>query len=352
MKKLLALLLSLTLVFSLAGCGDKAEEPAEEPADATQEEPKNDQEDDQEDLENIDIVLDWYPNAVHAFLFEAEKNGYFKDAGLKVNLIYPSNPTDPLTMAAAGKADFGLYYQEDIILAKANENVPVKVLGAVVQEPLDVICSLKDKNIKTAADLAGKTIGYTGVEFAETAVQEVLASAGLTMDDTKMVEVGFDLMSAMTTGNVDATFGCFINHEIPALAEEGFDTNVILTTDNGVPNYCALMLVTGEENLKNRKDVYAKFLDACRKGFEDVKADTEGALKLMMESQDAANFPLTESVERKSFETLLPMMEHEDAPFLTQKVEDWQNNIDWLKRTGMIKNTFAPEDIMVDLDAQ
>ena len=34
--------------------------------------------------------------------------------------------------------------------------------------------------------------------------------------------MGFDLMSAMTTGNVDATYGCFLNHEIPAPEEQGF----------------------------------------------------------------------------------------------------------------------------------
>ena len=99
------------------------------------------------------MVLDWYPNAVHAFLYEAEEKGYFAEEGLQVNILFPSNASDPLTMTAAGRADIGFYYQEDTIIAKANEDVPVKVLGAVVQQPISIVCALAEKNIKTPEDL-------------------------------------------------------------------------------------------------------------------------------------------------------------------------------------------------------
>ena len=74
-------------------------------------------------------------------------------------------------------------------------------------------------------------------------------------------------MSAMTTGNVDATFGCFINHEVPALEEEGFAVDYMEVMDYGVPNYYALMLVTGEDQLEANRDKYTRFLRACQKGF-------------------------------------------------------------------------------------
>ncbi len=340
MKQKLAALCSAVLVggLLLTGCTGPKENPST-PGSSVPEGEK----------ETIDVVLDWYPNAVHSFLYMAEEKGYFADAGLNVNLHYPANPTDPLTMTAAGKADFGFYYQEDIIMAKANEKVPVKVVGSVVKQPLEVICSLADQNIKTPADLKGKTIGYTGVQLAEASISEILSGAGLTMDDVEMVEVGFDLMSAMTTGNVNATFGCFINHEIPALRQQGFETNVILPTDHGVPSYSALMLVTGEKQLEERKEAYTRFLEACQKGFADVKADPEAALQLLLEKQDAENFPLTESVERESFQVLLPMMERDDLPFLAQTEAMWQENLDWLQKVGMIETPFAPTEIMVDL---
>ena len=164
-----------------------------------------------------------------------------------------------------------------------------------------------------------------------------------------MIDVGFDLMSSMTTGNVDATFGCFVNHEIPALEEQGFEMDYMELPDYGVPNYYALMLVTGEKQLEQNRDKYTRFLRACEKGFQDMKNDPEGSLKLMMENQNAENFPLTESVERKSFDVLLPIMEKEGAPFLSQDAAVWQENIEWLYETGMIETTFDPAEVMVDL---
>lgn len=337
MKKLLVLLLTLTLL--LTGCGAQNGTPANEDAPEKPE---------KEDLETIDVVLDWYPNAVHSFLYLAKEHGYFADEGLDINIIYPSNTSDPLTMPAAGKADIGFYYQEDTIIAKANENVPVKVLGTVVQEPITIICSTADKGIQTAADLVGKTVGYSGGRFAEVAMNTVLSSAGASLDDIEFIDVGFDLMSAMTTGNVDATYGCFINHEIPAMEEGGFDMNVIKVTDYGVPNYYNIILVTGEKQLEERGDAYARFLRACEKGFADMKADPEAALQLLLDNQDQENFPLTESVERKSFEVLLPMMEKQGVPFLSQDPAVWQKNIEWLKESGMISTTFDPAEILVE----
>lgn len=77
-------------------------------------------------------MLDWYPNAVHSFIYAAIEKGYFKEEGVKVNIKF-SNPTDPLTLAAAGKVTVGLYYQPDVVMAKANEQIPVKSIGAVVR---------------------------------------------------------------------------------------------------------------------------------------------------------------------------------------------------------------------------
>ena len=52
-------------------------------------------------------------------------------------------------------------------------------------------------------------------------------------------------MTATTTGQVDATTGNMVNHEVPQLEEEGFDINYFYPTDYGVPQSYELVFWQG-----------------------------------------------------------------------------------------------------------
>ena len=58
--------------------------------------------------EEISIMLDWYPNAVHSAIYVAQEKGYFKDEGLNVKIEMPADTNDPLKLAATGKVDLAL----------------------------------------------------------------------------------------------------------------------------------------------------------------------------------------------------------------------------------------------------
>ena len=158
MKRIVSMLLACVLLLCcVSGCGAK----------------NNDDNNTTGDLKELDVVLDWYPNALHAFMYVAMEKGYYADEGLKINIRFPSNANDAISLVAAGQADIGLYYQQDVIQARAEQNVPVKSIGAVVQAPLNIVLSLKDKNITGAKDLVGKTIGYAGTELSEALIRSI-----------------------------------------------------------------------------------------------------------------------------------------------------------------------------------
>ncbi len=302
------------------------------------------------DLKEVDVVLDWYPNALHSFLYVAIEKGYYEEEGLSVNIRFPSNANDAISMVAAGQADIGLYYQQDVIQARAEQNVPVKSIGAVVQGPLNIVLSLKEENITKPEDLVGKTIGYAGTELSEALIRSIMEYVDADYSDVTMIDVGFDLMSAMTTGNVDATIGCLVNHEVPQMEEEGFAVNWFDLDDYGVPTYYEGIFLASDDAIENDSDTLTKFLRASAKGFADMKANPEEALRILLDNQNEENFPLSETVERKSMETLLPMMETADAEFLSQSDECWQENIDWMLSQGLIKDAVALDEVRVNLE--
>ena len=336
MKKIVCLVLVFCITLGFAGCKKKGTESAKDVQVM-------------DGLKEVNIVLDWYPNAVHSFIYDAIEKGYYEDEGLKVNVQFPTNTNDAMSLTAAGKAEVGIYYMQDIIMAYANQDVPVKCIGTVCQKPLNIILSLKDKNIKEPKDLVGKTIGYSGTELSEAMVKSIMENAGVRAEDVTMIDVGFDLMSSMTTGNVDATIGCMVNHEVPQMEKEGFEVNYFYPTEYGVPETYELVFVAGEKMIKEDPETLKAFLKASKKGFEDVKADPDAAVKLLLDYQNKENFPLDQDVEKKSLEVLFPAMEPEGSEFLNQEERVWEDNIKWLKKEGLIQKVVKPEDVTISL---
>ena len=351
MKRLFAFMLSAVLCLSLlAGCGSGKSTGTSSEASGSTETAETANAAESGELRELDVVLDWYPNALHAFLYEAIDKGYYAEEGLKVNIRFPSNTNDALSLVAAGKADIGLYYQHDVIQARANQNVPVKSIGAVVQGPLNIILSLKEKDITSPSDLVGKTIGYAGTELSEALIRSIMNYVGADYSDVTMIDVGFDLMSSMTTGNVDATIGCLVNHEVPQMEEEGFEVNWFSLDDYGVPTNYEGVFVANDDAIENDSETLKAFLRASAKGFADMQADPEEALRILLANQNEENFPLSETVERSSINVLLPIMETADAQFLSQSDACWQENIDWMLEQGLISSAPSLDDVRVNLD--
>ena len=334
MKKLFAMLLTAVLAFGAVGCGGS--EPAAENTD----------------LEDFSIVLDWYPNAIHSFLYVAQEKGYFAEEGLNLVVNFPANTNDGISLPAAGKADLGMYYLQDAILTAVEEDVPIVSVGAVAQESLNVVISLKESGIDGAEDLEGKKIGYAGTVLSEEQIKSMLEHVGLEADSCEFVDVGFDLLTATTTGQVDATIGNMVNHEVPQLEEEGIEINYFFPTDFGVPEVYELVFLAGQDAVDNNPEKLQKFLRAAKKGFEFTKENPEEALQILLDNQNAENFPLSPTVETESLNILLPAMENETAEFLSQDVAVWQQNADWLYERGILSEQADVSFMVVDLLAE
>ena len=334
MKKLFALFMTAVMAVGIVGCGGS--EPAAE----------------NNGLEDFSIVLDWYPNAIHSFLYVADEKGYFAEEGLNLVVNFPANTNDGISLPAAGKADLGMYYLQDAILTAVEEDVPIVSVGAVAQKSLDVVISLKENGIETAADLAGKKIGYAGTALSEAKVECMLEKAGLSAEDCELIDVGFDLLTAITTGQVDATIGNMVNHEVPQLEEQGIAINYFSPTDFGVPEYYELVFLAGQDAVENNPEKIQKFLRAAKKGFDFTKENPEEALQILLDNQNAENFPLSPTVEQASMDVLLPVMETADAPFMSQDTAIWQQNADWLYERGILSEQADVSFMVVDLLAE
>ncbi|KTD88036.1 ABC transporter substrate-binding protein [Paenibacillus etheri] len=295
----------------------------------------------------LTIMLDWYPNAVHSFLYAAEQNGYFLEEGLDVEIQMPADSNDTLKLVAANQIDLALSYQPQVLMARS-ENIPVRSIAAIVRHPLNHLMVPQAGDIHSPKDLTGKQIGYSSIPLYEAMIRTMIQNDGGDPKASKLIDVGFDLIPAIATGQVDAIMGGFINHEQLILEKEGHPVKGFNPTDYGVPDYYELVLVASDQGVQNSESYFKKFLNAIIKGQQYVQENPEKALNLLLAHENATS-PLDKQIEEKSLEILLPLMNAGDQDFGYQESASWEKVRQWLSDNDLLSTDIKAEDAFINL---
>jgi putative hydroxymethylpyrimidine transport system substrate-binding protein len=288
-----------------------------------------------QDRQKVSIALDWYPNANHAGLYLAQERGYFTEAGLEVELYTPSDPTVVLQTVGAGRDDFGISYQTDVLLARAEE-VPVVSVAALVQHPLMGVMALESSGIERPADLAGKTVGYPGIPSQEAFLTTMLASDGVSIDEISLINVDFNLVPAVISGQVDAVMGAYWTHETILAEQEGYPVTMLRVEEWGVPDYYELVLVASEDKVASDPDQIAALLGAIERGYLDAIAEPDAAIAAMKQAYPE----LDQTVEQVGIGLLAGVWLDPDGRYGTQSAERWSTYAAWMKGADLI-----PDDL-------
>ena len=293
--------------------------------------------------ERVTVALDWYPNANHAGLFLAEAQGGFDAAELEVDLYTPSDPTVVLQTVGAGQDTFGISYQTDVLLARARD-VPVVSVAALVQHPLVCVMSLESAGIARPADLAGKTIGYPGIPSQEAYLATMLEGDGLSLSDVNLVNVEFNLVPAVISGQADAVMGAFWTHETILAEREGYPVSIMRVEEWGVPDFYELVLVASETTVADKPELVTAFLTAVQQGYQAAIADPAVALDTLITA-----YPETDrAVEEEGLELLIPVWTDGVHAFGVQTAERWSAYADWMKSRGLIPADLDPAAAFTD----
>ncbi len=285
-----------------------------------------------QDRTTVSLALDWYPNANHAGIYMAQDRGHFEAAGLDVEIVVPSDPTTVLQTVGAGRDTFGISYHSEVLFARG-QDVPVVSVAALVQHPLNCLMVLADSGIETPADLAGKSIAISGLPADEAFVQTILEDSGLSLADVELINVGYDLLPAVLSGQADATIGVYWTHETILAESQGFAVRYFRIEDWGVPDYYELVVVAGESTVADQEDVVRAMLGALQLGYTDALADPDAALDLLI----AESPELVREVEREGLDLLMPIWTDDGAvAFGTQTDERWTAFGEWLKERGLL----------------
>ncbi|MBD7914461.1 ABC transporter substrate-binding protein [Clostridium sp. Sa3CUN1] len=264
-KKLISVVVaSLTALTLFAGCSKK-------------EEVKN-----EEGLQKVTLILDWTPNTNHTGFYVAQEKGYYKELGLDVEIVQPSEGSS-LQLLAAGKGDFAISYQEDLTYARTSDSpLPVMAIAAIIQHNTSGFASPKEKGIETVKDFENKVYGGWGSPSEQAILKAVMEKNGADFSKVKIIDAGSEDFFIATKNNLDFewTFEGWTNIEAKL---RGFEINYIPLIDlDSSLDYYTPIIATTEDTVNNKKDLAKKFMEATTKGYEYSIVNPEESAKILV----------------------------------------------------------------------
>jgi NitT/TauT family transport system substrate-binding protein len=238
--------------------------------------------------QKIDFILNWVPGGDHAPYYYAKKMGWYKDAGIDLNLEPGKGSAVAVQKVAAGANPIGLADMPNALTLRGKGADTVGVFNVYANSPQGLYW-LKSSGIKSVKDLAGKKIGNPAGDGART-IWPALAKAN-GMDASSVTWVNIDAnskLAALKAHSIDATTSFYNIHHI-FQKELGDDMGFVAWKDAGLNTYGNTVIVNGDF-LKKNKAVVAAFVKVTQKAFAACVADENPCVQALIDANGALQF--------------------------------------------------------------
>ncbi|MGN1318235.1 MAG: aliphatic sulfonate ABC transporter substrate-binding protein [Lachnospirales bacterium] len=231
MKKLISLLMSVVMAFSLSACGGGETETASSENGLTK------------------VTLGMVPWPAFEIFYLADEKGIFEKNGLDVDIQEFSSTTDNSSAFVGGQLDFCTYASAESIAPYAEGAGFKVVLLADKSNGCEGLVATSD--IKTVADLKGKTVATQYCSVDHLLLLTLLQENGMTIDDINMVDMSIEAAgNAFIAGQCDAA--CIWDPYFSQAKAKG--GNVLYSTSDN-PDIISDVLAASGDMIENHPDV-------------------------------------------------------------------------------------------------
>lgn len=258
-------------------------------------------------LQSLDLTLEGYPNAENVGVLMANRQGYFADAGFKVDVHRPVDSNNVPGYVVTGGAEFALLPQPQVVMGR-DKGMPLVAVGRLVGRPTMAMIWLRKSKIHDLGDLKGRTIAINGFPFEEAFLEAILARAGLTPGDVKVKNVSYGLVSALSQGRADAILGSG-NVEGLKLQARGLEPVVTLLQRLGVPSCEELVMVTRRDRLAEDPRSIRGVMSAVGRGTAAAVENPDAAAAAIVAARKELELPPEKlKLAKAEVEAALPLL--------------------------------------------
>ena len=310
----MVLLAALAAVLA-AGCGDDDDQAAGQ-------------------LQPAVVGLDFTPNAVHAPIYAAVREGFDRRHGVRLRIRPPGSSPDSLKLLASGRADVAVLDIHDLGLAR-ERGADVVGVAALVQRPLAAI--IAQAEIRRPRDLEGRRVGVSGLPSDPAVLRAVVEDDGGDYDKIEQVTIGFAAVPNLIEKKIDGV-PAFWNAEGVVLRQRGVRTREFRVDDFGAPPYPEVVLFTTRETLEERGPMVRGVVRAIGDGTRSVLSDPEPAIREIARAGGA-----DEELVRAQLEAVRPLLDPSlrlRRPVL-ERWADFDERFGILQRRPDVERAFA-----------
>lgn len=292
----------------------------------------------EEEMREVTFMLDWVPNVNHVGIFAARNQGYFADAGLSVDIIQPGEVM-ATSAVASGRADFGVDFQENLTLLRA-DGVSLVSIATILQTNTSGFAVRAGEGIDSPADFDGLTYGTFQSPFERPTLDSLVRCEGGDPSTIEYVSAGTDLLAMLQQEQADIVWIYYGTQGFQA-ERVGIDITYFPLNDytDCIPDYYTPVIIANESTLEDRPQLARDFLEALARGHHFAMTNPQDAARILAEEVPELNAEqLLESVP-----WLAERMQTDAPQWGYQEASVWREYAAWMREVDVLEGEFDPE---------
>jgi NitT/TauT family transport system substrate-binding protein len=229
-------------------------------------------------LDNVTLITDFGYNGRHAYFFVAIEKGYYKDADLDVKVVRGQGSVDAIRQVGANNAIVGFADAGSLVLARGNDQIPVKLIAIVYAKPPQAVFCREDSGIKRPSDLEGTSIANPAGGATVDMFPVYAKAAGFDASKVKWIVAGSDSLPGLLASNRVPCVGQFTVGE-PLLRMQAAPAKLVrfAFADAGVSFYGNGIIAT-DSTIASKPDLLRRFVAATIRGMNKYHPAIDAAV--------------------------------------------------------------------------
>ncbi len=285
--------------------------------------------------QTVKLQLKWKHQFQFAGYYAAIEKGFYKQAGIEVELIEASEGHNPSDAVFDGRAAFGVC-SSDILLMRSQGKSAV-VLATIFQHSPQILIASKASGINHVHDLAGKRIA---MEPNAADIIAFMNDEGISLDMCTLDLHSYDA-DGLLNGEIDA-ISAYSTDELFVVQQANFGYIIISPLMGGIDFYGDVLFTT-EEVISENPALVSRFREASLKGWDYAMNNPEEMIELIYNKYSKRH-----SIDHLRFEA-----NHMKNLVMTEVVEPgytnpgrWESIADTYKKLNMLPSSFSTEGLL------